>query len=412
MAEQKAKALDLYVDNPKPERGVMGDYLTGAIKVLDKFGIDIGRTEESRLAVILEQIKDVEEAKVVAIARTVRYMGAFNELARDKIGEMRIDDRYLKVQALFDSVSKDLKKLIGNLEDEKVSFGEKLGYYWMRLARGTPHKRFEKIRKTYLAVTDDTRSQLMTEAEIIRGYVDFRKAVKQSEILSYEVLKTQEGRLAESKKSLEEAVKAVTEFKGEDDAERGRLEFARDEARQNFDLEDKKYQLIKNVAEDTREGYSVGDGVSLRLGQSHGVKEQVYIRAQSFFATNESVFTLLDATYTSLFGLAEASRTLEAMAQGTNRALEDAATVGTKVLTEGVKAAYGKKLDAKSVKMLIDSIESFQVESVKLIEQSRRENTENTNEIARIVEESKTRIANTITGYQAPVEQKALPAAQ
>jgi hypothetical protein len=97
-----------------------------------------------------------------------------------------------------------------------------------------------------------------------------------------------------------------------------------------------------------------------RLMQSTNVKERVYSQAVSFFGTNETVFTALNASFTSLQGLHESTRTLEAMKKGVNQSLETIADVGGKVQEDALRAGYGPTLKAASVKKLVDSVVGFQ----------------------------------------------------
>ena len=59
-----------------------------------------------------------------------------------------------------------------------------------------------------------------------------------------------------------------------------------------------------------------------RLVQTTDVKERVYSQSVSFFGTNETVFTALNASFTSLQGLHESTQTPDAMKEGVNRSLE------------------------------------------------------------------------------------------
>ena len=51
----------------------------------------------------------------------------------------------------------------------------------MKVTRGDIASRFEKIKDTYLEVTDATRDQIQREQLVLKAYQDFRGAMKQSE---------------------------------------------------------------------------------------------------------------------------------------------------------------------------------------------------------------------------------------
>lgn len=374
-------------------------YIDKSVTVLNKFGFLDKVQEESQLATLLQDVVQVDEPKVVAIAKTVRHMSAFNDLVRENVQEVRVSDRYADITERFDSIREDSKRVLAQLEDGKVDFKERASNWWMRLRRGTTHERFEEIRRLYQEVTSDTLKQLESEDEIISAYIDFRFALKEAEILSQEVLQAQQGILENSKREFETASKTVESYQGEDQAEKSRLELKRDEARRVFEQEDRRYQLIKDVSEDLSNGYNVGETLVAKLNQTHTVKEQVHRRSVSFFTTNEHVFTTLDAVYTSQLGLHETTQTLESMKAGVNKGLEDVAELGTALERAALKAGYGSTYNPQSVQRLVDAVVSYQEESRHMIKQLREESAQNTQEIARIVNDGKKRAAEAVSKY-------------
>ena len=374
-------------------------YLDQALQVLDKYGV-IPKEGESKLVSLLTEVAPVDEPKVLAIAKTVKYMHTFNEMVRENVEAVHFSDRYNKVTGLFNSIRDDSKKLIKQLDDGKIDRKEKMENLWMKLIRGTPHKRFDKITGLYDSVSKDTKVQLDKELAIMDGYLDFRTAIKESEILSHEVKKKQEGIRAWAEDAFKKAIVAVNDYKGADDAEKARLELARDEAKRAFDTEDRKYQLIKDVAENLTIGYNVGETLVAKLKQTHDLKDQVYRKAITFFTTNEHVFTTMDAVYTSQHGLHEQTQTLESMKQGANKGLEDVAELGNKLEKEALKAGYGSTLNPASVQKLVDAVVNYQIESVALIKQLRVESDKNAKEIAAIVEDGKKRFQDAVFKYE------------
>jgi len=129
-----------------------------------------------------------------------------------------------------------------------------------------------------------------------------------------------------------------------------------------------------------------------RLVQSNEVKERVYSQAVTFFGTNETVFTALNASFTSLQGLHESTRTLEVMKEGINQSLETLAEVGGKVQEDALRAGYGATLKAQSVKKLLDSVVNFQEKSRVLINELRESSARNEQEIRQAVEVGKRRL--------------------
>ena len=118
--------------------------------------------------------------------------------------------------------------------------------------------------------------------------------------------------------------------------------------------------------------------------------------AVTFFGTNETVFTALNASFTSLQGLHETTRTLESMKEGVNKSLETLADVGGKVQEEALKAGYGPTIKAESVKKLLDSVINFQEKSRTLIAELRQLSARNEEEIRQAVETGKRRMVELI----------------
>ena len=146
------------------------------------------------------------------------------------------------------------------------------------------------------------------------------------------------------------------------------------------------------MAENLSVSYNTTEVVMARLVQTTDVKERVYSQAVSFFGTNETVFTALNASFTSLQGLHESTQTLEAMKEGINQSLETLAEVGDKVQEDALRAGYGPTIKAESVKKLLDSVINFQEKSRSLIAEMRELSTRNEQEISQAVEDGKRRM--------------------
>lgn len=377
----------------------MQKYLDRAMSVLDKFGITTRDDVPQELVRLLDQVKYVDEARALAIANTIKHMSTFNALVRDNVENINIGNRYLDITQMFDSVRDDSKKLIAQLDDGKISMGEKAQNLWMRMRRGTPSARFEKIVDVYQDVSSDTKNQLDREQAIMDGYIDFRFALKEAEVQAREMFDKHVPIYEASKQALAAAQGVVDGYKGTDESERSRLELARDEARHAYEKEDRSYQLLKDIAENLSIGYDVGETLIAKLKQTHDVKDRVYRRAVTFFTTNEHVFTILGTVYTSQHGLHEATQATEAMKEGVNKGLEDVSDLGRELERAALRAGYGSTVNPASVQKLVDAISSFQIDSLQMIADLRKESEDNTREIRRVVEDGKRRFQETLAKF-------------
>lgn len=60
----------------------MQSYLDRAVKVLDKFGVSSKENEIPELVRLLDEVKHLDEPKVLAISKTIQYMSSFNKRRR------------------------------------------------------------------------------------------------------------------------------------------------------------------------------------------------------------------------------------------------------------------------------------------------------------------------------------------
>jgi hypothetical protein len=368
-------------------------YLDKAVNGLRDLGLMPAKPNEAPIMALIEQVSDLDEEKSVAIARTLSHTTVFNEVVREQIAQMKVGERYEKITDAFNSIRDDAKSMVDQLDDGKISTMERLQNLWMRFTRGDIPDRFRKIKDTYLDVTGDTKDQIERETKILESYKDFRVALKEAQVMAFQLLKKAEAEVEADKGRLESASKAVESYTGGDREAIARLELDRDQRLRELQDEDKRYQIVKDLAENLSISYNTTEVVMARLAQSSEIKERVYSQAVSFFGTNETVFTALNASFTSLQGLHESTRTLDAMKEGVNQSLETIAEVGAKVQEDALRAGYGPTIKAESVKKLVDSVVNFQEKSKALIAEMRELATRNEQEISAAVENSKKRMA-------------------
>ena len=368
-------------------------YLEKAMNGLHDLGLlPETKAQEAPITALLNQISDLDEERVVAISRTLNQASLFNDVVRDQVQAMEIGARYEEITRAFNSIRDDAKSMVDQIEDGRLDTFERLGNVWMKVSRGDIATRFGKIKAIYLDVTRSTQDQIQREAKILEAYRDFRSALKQSEVLAFEVLQTAQSKLDAAKAGLEQAMKAVEAYTGEDMAERAKLEMARDDKVRALQDEEKRYQIAKDLSDNLTIGYNTSEVVMARLMQTTNAKERVYAQAISFFGTNEVVLTALSASFTGMFGLHEGTQTVEAMKEGVSQSLEVLAEIGGKVQEAAVKAGYGPTVRADAVKKLVDSVVTWQTKSHEIIEEMRKQSTANAKEIRDAVEEGKRRI--------------------
>lgn len=368
-------------------------YLDRAMASLRDMGLLPSMTEQAPIASLLETITDLDPDKIAIISRTLNQASVFNDVVRNEVASMSIGTRYEEITDSFNSIRDDAKSMVDQMEDGKLSTGERIANIWMKVRRGDIADRFDKIRGTYLKVARDTKDQIEREHRIFNAYADFRGALKQAQVHALEVLEIAEKKLHEAKAALNAANATVEAYKGEQASERARLELVRDERVRDLQNEEKRYQVAKDLADNLVIGYNTSEVVMARLQQTTSSKERVYAQSITFFSTNESVLTALKASFTGLAGLHESTRTLEEMKKGVDKSLETISEMGDKIQEDALRAGYGPTIKAQSVQKLVDSVTSFQLRSREIIEEMRALSTRNSKEIAEAVEDGKRRLA-------------------
>lgn len=368
-------------------------YLDKALKGLRELSLLGGKSDPVPIVALLDQISDLDKDKITVIARTLAQASYFNEVVREEVAGIKVGERYEGITTAFNSIRDDAKALVDQYADGKISTMERASNVWMKLTRGSIAKRFDKIKDLYLDVAKETHNQIDREQRILEAYMDFRGAMKHSEVLSFDVMKIAEKELEQRKEDMQAAVDAVEAFTGDDQTARAKLELDRDEKLRALQLSDKRYQIAKDLSDNLTVGYNTSEVVMSRLVQMRNAKERVYAQAVSFFGTNEVVLTALTATFTGMHGLHESTETLNAMKRGIDQSLEVLAEVGDKVQEAAIKAGYGPTVSAAAVKKLLDAVVAYQERSQEIIMEMRKMATDNSKEIRDIVEDGKRRLA-------------------
>ena len=363
---------------------------------------DLGLVKEDKSAgsapivALLEQISDLEPDKVAAIARTLDQASTFNDVVREQISGVTIGERYEGITTAFNSIRDDARSLVDQYSDGKISTMERISNVWMKMTRGDIASRFGKIKDLYLEVQTESANQIDREQTILEAYLDFRGALKQSEVLGLDVLDLATYELEDARAAVNEAVAKVAGYIGEDPSERAKLELKRDESLRALQNEEKRYQIAKDLSDNITIGYNTSEVIMARLVQITTAKERVYSQSVSFFSTNEVVLTALTASFTGMHGLHESAQTLEAMKDGVNKSLEVLADIGGEIQEAATRAGYGPTVSAASVKMLVDSVVNYQERTQSIIAEMRDLSTKNSQEIREAVEDGKRRLTKLV----------------
>lgn len=372
----------------------MSNYLERAITRLRTLGINLLQpVQDAPVLVLLDRVAQYDTSKVTAIAAVLQQSTAFNSMVREQIEGMDISARFMDITQRFTSIREDAAAMAGWMDDGRLDTLEKLKLSWMNLRRGSIPSRFNDIRDNYLQVCKSANDQIARESVILESYMDFRMAMKAAEVDAQHVLSVAAQALEQRTLALNDANAQVTAAEQLQPVQRSALELRRDEAVRALQDEDKRYQIVKDIADDLKVGYNTAEMVFARINQVHVIKERQYQRMVSFFSTNEVVLTGLAVSFTSNSGLAEATHTLNATTDGISKGLEALGSTGNQQLEAAVKASYGSTIKVDSVRALADATLSFQTDMHGLTETYRVESSNASRDIADAVEESKRKFA-------------------
>ncbi|AZP72024.1 merozoite surface protein 3b [Pseudomonas poae] len=372
----------------------MSNYLERAITGLRTLGINLLQpVQDAPVLVLLDRVAQYDTSKVTAIAAVLQQSTAFNSMVREQIEGMDISARFMDITQRFTSIREDAAAMAGWMDDGRLDTLEKLKLSWMNLRRGSIPSRFNDIRDNYLQVCKSANDQIARESVILESYMDFRMAMKAAEVDAQHVLSVAAQALEQRTLALNDANAQVTAADQLEPAQRSALELRRDEAVRALQDEDKRYQIVKDIADDLKVGYNTAEMVFARINQVHVIKERQYQRMVSFFSTNEVVLTGLAVSFTSNSGLAEATHTLNATTDGISKGLEALGSTDNQQLEAAVKASYGSTIKVDSVRALADATLSFQTDMHGLTETYRVESSNASRDIADAVEESKRKFA-------------------
>lgn len=367
------------------------NYLERAVAALNSLGINVtGRAAPAPILPLLEKVKHYDEHKVVSIAAALQQSSSFHQTAREQLKGLDVSHHYQSITDSFNSIRADSAKVADWVSDGSLDLKERLMMSFMKLRRGSIAERFDSIRNSYQKATEIVGKEIQREEVIRNAYQDYHLAMVQTKINAEQVLEIATRELEARRKALGAANEAIeAERAGDNDpVVLAKLDLASHEALRAFQLEDKSYQIAKDMAEDLAVGLSTTRVIMAHLEQSAAAKERLHQRMISFFTGQESVLTALSVAFTASNGLSAATNVLKAQKAGTEAAIESLAQTGNQAIREAITVGYGAALDAHPVKMLGESIVQLQSDMIGLISAARTSATSAAQEIETATEQN------------------------
>ena len=101
-------------------------YLDSALTALRDLGLSPGEAGQDPIVPLLDEITGLDEARVVAIARTLTQASFFNEVVREQVAAMQIGERYQEITRAFDGIRDDAKALVDQISDGAIDTVERI----------------------------------------------------------------------------------------------------------------------------------------------------------------------------------------------------------------------------------------------------------------------------------------------
>jgi hypothetical protein len=369
-------------------------YMNSAIEKIKELGLSLVEPDSSLVAPLVSKLAELDNTKALVIGRTLTYQGVFAEMADKNISAITYGSRFEEITEAFNSIVDDMKRMVGQAERNGVSFSERFGNLYMKVSRGDVAHRFDKVQSVFKDVMKDGLEQARREEKILAAYVDYRGALKEASVLTFDLMKIAEEQWNAAKAETVQANDAVVAAASAEPGERARLELTRDEAKLSEDAAEARWQSTKRISENLETSYNIGDMTFKRLEQIIRSKNEVVDEGNAFFSTNQIVFTALKVTVTGYIGLHEATQSVNAMKEGRAKAINAIADSGDKLLEAATTAAYTStdNATAAAMKNLIEKTVSWQVREKELIAAARKQSSENTAQIAKDAEEGRQRL--------------------
>lgn len=366
--------------------------LQAAIDKIKGLGLRTEPKGPQAIVTIIEAIKDVDEEAALFVARTLAEQVVFDGLVVSKISGIAVGDEYTEINEGFNSIREEAKAAVTDAASgRKKGLLASVASFFKEATEGDIADRFKKIEERFEQVTTSLEAQLKGEAEILAAYKLFRNALGRSHVAALEIKKKLDTILADAKAKATAAQAAVDAAPSEDEAARVTLALERDAANDQRDREDSRWQVAKDLAESLQIAYSVTEVTMKKLEDTSKLKDRIWRRAVTFFATNRSTLAALKANYSATVGLAQGTNALDAMTDGVNKSLEDLADVTGKVNEKAIRSGYGATIDPNSVGKLVDALIAETEQTIPLIEEMRIFATESAAAIDAKVEEGKQR---------------------
>lgn len=358
-----------------------GTKLQSAIDLVKSLKLYNDEKKPGEMIAVIEEVKDVDPDQVFFIARTLAEQVTFDSIVMKKIGGIAVGDDYKEINEAFASLRKDLKEAAENAADGEEGIFDKLVGFFKEMTKGGVDDRWARIEQTFERVTSTLAAQLKAEKEIMLAYQMFRGALGQSQVAALNVKAALQAQLDAAKAKSKAAQDALDAAQSADDATKVSLQIARDEANNGVAKAESRYDVGKDLAEHLMIAYNVSEVTMKKYEGLTNLKDRVHKRMVSIYSTNRVTLASFKAVYSAAVGLAEGTKTLDAMTGGMNDTLNDLADLTGDINKKAIKSGYGATVSPEAMRNFTQAMLKEFDEFDSLVAESRAEATRSAEEI-------------------------------
>ena len=193
-------------------------YLDKALNSLRDLGLVPETTEEAPIVALIEKISQLDEARIVAIART-RIRHPCSAKWCEQVMEMKVGERYEDITNEFNSIQDDAKAMVDQLTDGKIDTWSVFRMSGSKVSRAISPAASTRSRRSTWRLARDSNDQIQREHLILEAYRDFRGAMKHSKCWRWR-FSSWPKKLEEAKTLLNGAMEVLEKAADADPAER------------------------------------------------------------------------------------------------------------------------------------------------------------------------------------------------
>jgi len=349
--------------------------------------------DKSSSSGLVRDIQEIAPNEALILSDLMLGFEQFNKICLSGALSAPIENGYIEMASLFDSIEKDAIYLLKFLEKPR-SRAEDFIQHWRsemtRRHRGTLHERFEKVQGLAEKTFENTESQVIRERALLDAYSDLKAGMKASSLLVEKIKVLVQARIEKEKSDLADTLKAKEDVSNQSSIVMLEADIAVDDALRCVEKSERVMMSLDALIYHFSHSLIFGEMVHMRQQQVTEAKECLWRHSSQFVSTNGSMFTGLQATLRSTLELNEATKMMTTLSGVNNKSAKLLSSHGNAVQTNAIEASFKTGLKIETVRQLVSSIADYKNKSQDLIANLQRKSMQEEHAIHSIIQNQKT----------------------